>query len=530
MDHPTNNLAETVPLDHLLPHHRRQLIEESGLSLDVIAKRGYRSVTSKAALKRLGFTERQLLVPALLVPVWNVYGELATYQIRPDQPRIDRKRDRVIKYETPGGARMVVDVPPAAQPLLGDPTVPLLITERVKKGDCLAQNVACVIALLGVWNWRGTNEHGGKTVLPDFEAIALNDRQVYIIFDSDVMLKASIHQALERFGAWLKLRGAHVAYIYLPTGHGGKKQGADDFLAAGHTLDDLLHLSTEILKDVPVDDEGDGYGGASGLATSLAHQWRDTLLFDCTRHRWLAYGDPECARADEPRGIWRELTEERILWLISHALSSRLENGFQWSFLAGMERLVRVELARELEPPPRHLVSLRNGVLCLSSMKLQPHAPRPAFTWQLPFDYDPTATCPTIDAWFLQAQEQDMNRVKVLKAFLRATVSGRVDVERFLELLGPAGTGKSTFERLAMALIGLENIFVTELKQLEQNRFEASNIIGKRLVVISDSERYGGEVTTLKALTGGGPVRAEEKYAPAVRYFTPEAMVIIAAN
>ena len=43
----------------------------------------------------------------------------------------------------------------------------------------------CCIALLGVWSWRETNEHGGKTALPDWELIALNGRDVYITFDSD---------------------------------------------------------------------------------------------------------------------------------------------------------------------------------------------------------------------------------------------------------------------------------------------------------------------------------------------------------
>ena len=42
----------------------------------------------------------------------------------------------------------------------------------------------CCIALLGVWNWRGTDEHGGKAALPDWDSIALNDRPGYIVFDS----------------------------------------------------------------------------------------------------------------------------------------------------------------------------------------------------------------------------------------------------------------------------------------------------------------------------------------------------------
>jgi phage/plasmid-associated DNA primase len=169
-------------------------------------------------------------------------------------------------------------------------------------------------------------------------------------------------------------------------------------------------------------------------------------------------------------------------------------------------------------------------VLDLTTIQRDEAKPEHRFTWRLPFDYDPTATCPTIDAWLPEAQDGDPMRVKVLKAYLRAIVTGRVDLQRFLELIGLAGSGKGTLQKQAMGLVGLENVFVTELKQLETNRFETSNIVGKRLTLITDSERYTGSVATLKGLTGGDPLRAERKYDPDAHHFVPEAMVIIAAN
>jgi hypothetical protein len=62
------------------------------------------------------------------------------------------------------------------------------------------------VGLLGVWNWRGTNEHGGKVALPEWDLIALNGRQVYIVFDSDVMLKPQVHAALERLKNFLEVK------------------------------------------------------------------------------------------------------------------------------------------------------------------------------------------------------------------------------------------------------------------------------------------------------------------------------------
>jgi hypothetical protein len=182
------------------------LMEGSAIQEKVIAARGYRSVAHKADLKRLGFSEAQRLVPTLLIPIWSVTGEIALYHHRPDTPRI--RDGKPTKYEFPAGARMAIDVHPKIQDMVRDPNIPLLVTEGVKKADSAISRGLCCIALLGVWNFRGTNEFGGKTALPDWESIALKDRQVYIVFDSDVMQKPQIHQALVRLSAFLNQRGA----------------------------------------------------------------------------------------------------------------------------------------------------------------------------------------------------------------------------------------------------------------------------------------------------------------------------------
>jgi hypothetical protein len=199
----------------LLSDPHRKLIAASAISEDVASARGYRTVTTRADLERLGFTRGQQNVPALLIPIRGVGGEIASYQVRPDQPRID-KRGKIVKYETPGKSRMVLDVPPTIRSLAGDPRTPLFITEGVRKADSAASLGLCCIGLLGVWNWRGTNHDGGKTVLPDWESIALRDRDVYIAFDSDATLKLTVYKAMDRLGGWLRSRGARVHFVLLP--------------------------------------------------------------------------------------------------------------------------------------------------------------------------------------------------------------------------------------------------------------------------------------------------------------------------
>ncbi len=198
----------------LLPQHQA-LIDGSAVTPEVAAARGYRSVTRRVELRRLGFSDLQCNVPGLLLPVWGVTGEVVNYQFRPDTPRIG-KRGKAIKYETPQGSRMVLDVPPGVRQWLGDPSQRLFITEGIRKADAAVSKGLCCIGLLGVWNWRGTNEQGGKVALADWESIALNGREVFICFDSDVMSKPAVHAAMARLKAFLEHRGAHVRLIYLP--------------------------------------------------------------------------------------------------------------------------------------------------------------------------------------------------------------------------------------------------------------------------------------------------------------------------
>ena len=150
---------------------------------------------------------------------------------------------------------MALDMHPLVKDKAGDPKTPLLITEGIKKGDALASHGLCTVALVGVWNFRGTNKYGGKMVLPEWEFIALNDRDVYIVFDSDVMMKKSVHSALARLKAMVEHRKAKVKLIYLPDAADGTKQGVDDYLAAGHNVDELLALATSEARPLETEDD-----------------------------------------------------------------------------------------------------------------------------------------------------------------------------------------------------------------------------------------------------------------------------------
>lgn len=240
-------------LSALSREHLEMLRKGSAISDEVIAARGYRTVTRTAEVSDLGFAPSQCVVPALVLPLHAPSGERPFSVLRPDYPRVFEKRDngrlpdgtypqKVLKYEVPKGVGMRLDCPPLCRPLLGDPATPLWITEGQKKADALASHGLCAIDLLGVWNFKGRNEFGGSTILPDFDSIAWKDRDVPLVFDSDVLTKRQVQQAMDHLVSILRSKGARVVAVYLPPKEDGSKQGVDDFFANGHTVEQLLQM------------------------------------------------------------------------------------------------------------------------------------------------------------------------------------------------------------------------------------------------------------------------------------------------
>lgn len=242
----------------LLAQHHEQLLA-SAISLEVAAARGYWSATLRRELRDLGFSARQQEVvrdasrserptAGLVVPLWwTDPRQPVLHQVRPDEPRRD-SAGHVLKYETPRDAGVKLDLHPSMREALGAPDLPLLVTEGVKKVDAATTAGLCCVGLLGVDSWRGRNSQGGLTALAEWNDVHLRGRAVLLCFDSDVMAKSSVYMALLRLRTYLESKGAEILVVYLQSGPLGAKVGLDDYLAQGHSRDELLALATKEIR------------------------------------------------------------------------------------------------------------------------------------------------------------------------------------------------------------------------------------------------------------------------------------------
>jgi hypothetical protein len=255
---PSDSVSNAWHTPALLCSAHAQQLAASAIDPTIITERGYRSIAPGAVadVRTLaggafsGATLRKALHQgALAFPIYRL-GEPTPYTwvLRPDLPRTTSAGNR-IKYEWPHNTPNVFDVLPRYKEALGDPSIPIWITEGAKKADALASVYSTAIVAVnenGVWGWRGRNAVGGKTALADLDLIAWDERAVILAPDGDVRYNKHVLMAIQRLARLLEARYnvAKILILQLPMRQNGPKTGVDDYLAQGHTAQDLeQHLT-----------------------------------------------------------------------------------------------------------------------------------------------------------------------------------------------------------------------------------------------------------------------------------------------
>jgi len=290
----------------------------------------------------------------------------------------------------------------------------------------------------------------------------------------------------------------------------------------------------EWFADIP-DDDGDRDGGGmlvdgrnlrkhNEAATLLfANDFGGRLFYDPVQLDWFEY-QPKAGIFDKRPGL---AIEKAVYQAINRHCGSL---GFDTAYISGVTKCLLYEAITEPKPAVGK-ICFTNGVLDLATRELLPHSPDFYFTSSLPFSWNPDAPEPALVIdWLRSAVGGHDDQVQLLRAYLNAVVVGRPDLQRFLELIGAGGSGKGTFIRLAQSLVGKGGSHSTRLKELEENRFETANLLGKRLVVIGDAEKWHGSIDTLKSITGEDSIRFEQKHKQGGEDFVFGGMVIIAGN
>lgn len=162
-------------------------------------------------------------------------------------------------------------------------------------------------------------------------------------------------------------------------------------------------------------------------------------------------------------------------------------------------------LYRHDEEESIRVVACTNGVLDLEQRKILDHHPSRFNLYSLPFDFDPTAQCPTWMNFLDEVLPEDEEAQHFLQEWFGYIISGRTDLQKMASLVGPKRCGKGTIARILIKLLGQEVTASPTLGQLSSS-FGEEDLLGKSLAIMSDARwdeaRVSAAVAALLAIVG----------------------------
>lgn len=182
-----------------------------------------------------------------------------------------------------------------------------------------------------------------------------------------------------------------------------------------------------------------------------------------------------------------------------------------------------VHLQERLQPPcwldgrtdldPTRLIACRNGLLDIDTRILYEHTPQFFTRTALPIDYDAEAPVPQRFVRFLnEVQANHPECIPALQQMIGYLLSGDNRHQLIFFLHGDAGSGKSTFLKVARALIGENNISGQNIMLLAENYGEY-RCVGKSVCIIADLLHRSGTdlvhaASKMNQISGGDLITA----------------------
>jgi putative DNA primase/helicase len=254
--------------------------------------------------------------------------------------------------------------------------------------------------------------------------------------------------------------------------------------------------------------------------------WRGTC--------WMTIGEDELRQALYPvlagKWYWHELAshDEPRWWMPTHTKVNNVLHALRAAVLLPNEVNAPswTEPPAGIDPPPwppyganmsdaTQTISCANGLLDLSSRTRAPHTPALFNLVSVPFDYDENAPAPIEWLRFLKSVwPNDEDAIRLLAQWFGYVLSGRMEQQKLLLLLGPRRGGKGTIRGVLTQLLGEGNVSHPTMQGLGGD-FGLWPLIGKPLAVVSDA-RIGNtpsHVVTerLLRITGEDPVTINRK-------------------
>jgi putative DNA primase/helicase len=168
------------------------------------------------------------------------------------------------------------------------------------------------------------------------------------------------------------------------------------------------------------------------------------------------------------------------------------------------------------DPWPSEAIAFNNGILDLSAGELRQHTPFWCSSTCLPYNFDPSATCPQWEAFLDEVFEGDGERIALSQEWFGYCLTHSNHHQKYLWLKGPAGAGKSTWVSVLESVLGPDYVTGYSLYQLARPHGVAM-LLGKALAVCGEVDLARCKdknqiLETFKRITGNDPVEVDQKF------------------
>ena len=258
----------------------------------------------------------------------------------------------------------------------------------------------------------------------------------------------------------------------------------------------------------------------------FAEDLRERLIYSEQHQSWMAY-------ELNLKGVWTAVGDAYVLNAIESMCRNRdiyPNNNYVANVLGTLKRILFC--LEWTERPSCEMLPFEDGVLQIGTTVFREHAPGDRLTWSLERPYRGSAVRSegwgAIAQWLSEATEGNARKQEILLAFAAAALRGMSSVQKFLMLTGPGGTGKGVFSHLLTLVLGERNTWIGNLEDLNKPD-RIAELQTKRLALFDDQERYMGNLSNFRSLTGGGKISGRQLYKSAIN-FTFNGLALVTAN
>jgi putative DNA primase/helicase len=171
--------------------------------------------------------------------------------------------------------------------------------------------------------------------------------------------------------------------------------------------------------------------------------------------------------------------------------------------------LIHVKTSDKLQESKK--IAVLNGILNVQTGELQKPTPNEFVTVQIPVTYDKNAVCPEILKFFSEVSPADMK--PMFEEIFGYCLYRELPIHKATVLLGEGRNGKTTFLKLFIAFLGLENVSQVTLQEMCEGKFELAELKGKLANIVDDLPGKALKtVGTFKWVTGNAPIMAQYKH------------------